>query len=552
MRRHVLALAATVALSFSPAISAPTPPPSSGSGITSLTGGVTATGPGAAAATVIGPVNKVTVTAPATSATLTIADGKTLTSSNTLTLAGTDASTLNVGTGGTLGTAAFVNTGTSAGTVPLLNASTLWSGATNTFSNGITISSGANVNLAANTNLNFNSVGRFGNIGDGQFYMQNNAASQVIRITAAFTSGIQLGAADAAAPVAQILGVQNVVTGTTDTSGALWTFKDSNGTGTGGSGGYSWFTAAASTTGSTPLTQTSKMTLSNAGVLAVTGAITSGSSITAGATGNINWTGRAVTTSPAAATFQFGGAAAASPVAQTVQFQPVVTGTSNTAGTDATFKASQGTGTGGGGALIFQTAPATGSGSTPNAEVTAFKIDSAGVLTNPTIGTDAGLTDTAVCQDTTNHAFKSGSGAAGICLGTSSVRFKHDIAPLTAGLSEIMRLQPVSYKLNADHGDPNKILYGFTAEQMLPILPKLVGLNDKGQPNTADYVGLIPVLVKAVQQQQAEIEALKKQVANDNIVMGRFNVGPNCDPKWSRPGICADIGMAPTTPLAAR
>lgn len=54
---------------------------------------------GAASAT---SVNKVAITQPATGSTLTIADGKTLTSSNTLTLAGTDGSTLNIGTGGTL------------------------------------------------------------------------------------------------------------------------------------------------------------------------------------------------------------------------------------------------------------------------------------------------------------------------------------------------------------------------------------------------------------------------------------------------------------------
>lgn len=41
-----------------------------------------------------GSVNKVTVTAPASSATLTIADGKTLTANNSLTLAGTDGKTL--------------------------------------------------------------------------------------------------------------------------------------------------------------------------------------------------------------------------------------------------------------------------------------------------------------------------------------------------------------------------------------------------------------------------------------------------------------------------
>jgi hypothetical protein len=46
---------------------------------------------GVAAAT---SVNKVAITAPATSATLTVANGKTLTASNTLTLAGTDATTI--------------------------------------------------------------------------------------------------------------------------------------------------------------------------------------------------------------------------------------------------------------------------------------------------------------------------------------------------------------------------------------------------------------------------------------------------------------------------
>lgn len=66
---------------------------------------------GAATATT---VNKVTITAPAASATLTIANGKTLTANATLTLTGTDGSTLNVGTGGTLGTMAYEATTTYA------------------------------------------------------------------------------------------------------------------------------------------------------------------------------------------------------------------------------------------------------------------------------------------------------------------------------------------------------------------------------------------------------------------------------------------------------
>jgi hypothetical protein len=70
---------------------------------------------------------------------VSVASGKTLTVSNTLTLAGIDSSTLNIGGGGTLGTAAFVNTGTSGGTVPLLNAA-------NTFGGTQTISPAANTN----------------------------------------------------------------------------------------------------------------------------------------------------------------------------------------------------------------------------------------------------------------------------------------------------------------------------------------------------------------------------------------------------------------------
>jgi hypothetical protein len=57
-------------------------------------------------------INKVTITQPSVSATLTILNGKTLTSNNTLTLSGTDGSTLNIGTGGTLGTAAYSESST--------------------------------------------------------------------------------------------------------------------------------------------------------------------------------------------------------------------------------------------------------------------------------------------------------------------------------------------------------------------------------------------------------------------------------------------------------
>lgn len=81
-------------------------------------------------------INKVTLTAPATSATLTVADGKTLTASNTITFTATDGSTLAIGTGGTLGTAAYKTIGTSGDTVPKNDTA-------NTFLTGQTVGSGS-------------------------------------------------------------------------------------------------------------------------------------------------------------------------------------------------------------------------------------------------------------------------------------------------------------------------------------------------------------------------------------------------------------------------
>jgi hypothetical protein len=74
------------------------------------------------------------------------------------------------------------------------------------------------------------------------------------------------------------------------------------------------------------------------------------------------------------ASLQFGGVDAAAPVAQTIGPQSVVAGTSNTAGANFTVRASQGTGTGIGGDIIFQVAPAGSSGSAQNTLAQAMRV----------------------------------------------------------------------------------------------------------------------------------------------------------------------------------
>jgi len=81
----------------------------------------------------------------------------------------------------------------------------------------------------------------------------------------------------------------------------------------------------------------------------------------------------------AAANLAFGAADAAAPVAQTLSVQNVVAGTSNTAGANWTFAGSRGTGTGAGGAIIWQIAPAGSSGTSQNALVETMRLDGNGI-----------------------------------------------------------------------------------------------------------------------------------------------------------------------------
>jgi hypothetical protein len=75
------------------------------------------------------------------------------------------------------------------------------------------------------------------------------------------------------------------------------------------------------------------------------------------------------------ANLRLGQADAATALAQTLSVQSVVAGTSNTAGAAFTITGSQGTGSGAGGSIIFQVAPAGGSGTAQNTLQTALTIN---------------------------------------------------------------------------------------------------------------------------------------------------------------------------------
>lgn len=145
-----------------------------------------------------------------------------------------------------------------------------------------------------------------------------------------------------------------------------------------------------------------------------------------------------------------------------------------------------------------------------NSSPTFTALTLTGTLNLGTAASDATHTDATVCRDTTSGLLLAGSGAAGICLGTSSLRFKRDVGPLREGLSTILALRPIHYRYRVGQGfASDRELYGFAAEQVAAVVPNLVGLDEGGRPNSVDWAGIVPILVRAIQEQQKEIDELK-------------------------------------------
>ncbi len=107
----------------------------------------------------------------------------------------------------------------------------------------------------------------------------------------------------------------------------------------------------------------------------------------------------------------------------------------------------------------------------------------------------------------------------------SDVRFKENIRDLDTGLSEILQLKPRLFDWKEGKGTDTKNSVGFIAQEIEEILPKLVddnwseeGINEKGaviegeKYKTVGQIGLIPTLVKAIQEQQTIIEDLKSRI----------------------------------------
>jgi hypothetical protein len=115
---------------------------------------------------------------------------------------------------------------------------------------------------------------------------------------------------------------------------------------------------------------------------------------------------------------------------------------------------------------------------------------------------------------------------------SSDRTLKEGIAPLESTLSKLLTMNVVQYQYRQDTGLflPTGTHYGVIAQELEPLFPELVTQSTARIPNldaadagpststttieykSVNYTEMIPVLIKAIQEQQQQIEVLKAEI----------------------------------------
>ena len=155
---------------------------------------------------------------------------------------------------------------------------------------------------------------------------------------------------------------------------------------------------------------------------------------------------------------------------------------------------------------------------------TSADFDTRGVHINQTGAIYSGIVgnqaaNTYHVRDTTNNTWEFYVTNAGVINATSTsisslsdVRLKENIKDLETGLDEVIALKPRRFDWK-DREEKN--VAGFIAQEVEPVLPDLIGdfmHDDLDDAKTVKMSDMIPTLVKAIQEQQEQIETLKTEV----------------------------------------
>jgi hypothetical protein len=127
------------------------------------------------------------------------------------------------------------------------------------------------------------------------------------------------------------------------------------------------------------------------------------------------------------------------------------------------------------------------------------------ITTSQTIGIGTATPQSGYRLHVVDSVYVGGNVSASAYTTRSDFNLKDDIFDLKYGLNDVLKLQPVEYTYKSNGSKQ----LGFIAQDIGTILPEVVSFEESMSVN---YQAIIPILTKAIQEQQAQIEALKQRL----------------------------------------
>ena len=97
----------------------------------------------------------------------------------------------------------------------------------------------------------------------------------------------------------------------------------------------------------------------------------------------------------------------------------------------------------------------------------------------------------------------------GAIVQASDRRLKRDIENITYGLNEIVQLRPTEYYWKGREQEFKSL--GLIAQEVDEVIKNVVNYSEYEDEYGVNYMELIPVLIKAIQEQQVIIETQQKR-----------------------------------------
>jgi len=133
-----------------------------------------------------------------------------------------------------------------------------------------------------------------------------------------------------------------------------------------------------------------------------------------------------------------------------------------------------------------------------------FSVDGTMAINPGALTTNTGASTYSLCLASGGEVTKNTD--AETCI-ASSERFKKNIENLQGGLSDVLKLQAVTFEMK-DESNPGKKI-GLIAEATQKVNPLLVSLDEQGKPNGIKWSHITTLLIESVQDQQKQIDNLK-------------------------------------------